>query len=559
MKVHITGFSQEEKTYISQLAKDLNLTVEENFNTSVEIVVVKLILVQKYRLAKILNLKIVSKKWIIDSYREQKILPINNYETGPLQDLKIFLYGFDPFLSKQIEETAIHNQAKIIKNIEDLKLEMDMPKFVVYKDEQSINSNDPEYKILHELRSQIFIVNYDWFLTCLREERFIQTDYFLHSMCKLSLPKIRIRVEPNDLETLLNEQDVNANHYNVLESCVFYFHKADNSMLNNKAIANHQGRQSNTHMIIDTKLQSKLINLLGGFCVSKKIKNITHVICSSIDEADMKTFKKNGNVYFVTDNYVKDCLLYKKRLLEIEYPSVIIPISDTNSNVIGVNSKIDEKQSSVSGTYTQMSLRTPTSMTFNNKNVPKFKSFLFENLLFYFDKGLKSLKELQCNVLENSGDILIELKSKKIKHDKLFYVLDDGFDVKNYKKIESSIPNVKIIFISPRWINYCLERKIVIRDIKASRLPHLLPFIHEMPLNDFMQKNITLKGFGPTETYGLEELIKVIGAKLVDTEELELDNPIIICDKPQEYNFSDKYTIKPAQWLFECISAGKYI
>lgn len=559
MKIHITGFTTEEKTYIAHLAIDLNLTIEENFNTTVELVVVKSILVQKYRLAKILNVKIVAKNWIIDSHKEKRLLPTSNYETAALEDLKIYLYGFDPFFSKNIEEAAIQHKAIILKDIDDLRIDGDIPKFVVYNDESSFNINDPEYRVLYELKTKIFIVNYEWFITCIKEERFIQTDYFLHPICKLVLPKIRIRVEANNLETLLNGQDVNAHNYSVLESCVFYFHKSDTGGNTSRANTNTFNKVPEPQNTIDVKLQSKLVNLLGGFSITKKIKNITHVVCSSIDENEMKALKKSGSVYFVNGNYIKDCLLYKKRLLEVEYSPVVVLSIDIGSNADGFNSHIDDRQDSISGTYTQMkTIRTPTSMPIN-KNVPKFKSFLFENLLFYFDKGITNLKESQRKILENSGDILIELKAKKIKYDKLFYLLDDGYDPKVYAGIETSIPDVKIIFISPRWIDYCLERKIAIKDIKTSRLPHLLPFAHKMPLSDFADKVIATKGFGPTETYGLEELIRVVGAKFTSLDELTDENLIVVCDKAEEYMFEDKCEVKPSKWLFECISKGKFI
>lgn len=166
---------------------------------------------------------------------------------------------------------------------------------------------------------------------------------------------------------------------------------------------------------------TKLVILMGGFVAWKKLKSVTHVVSNTMDDEEKDRLSKNGNSLFVNFTYLKDCLFYKKRLLEIEYPVKIIE-SRNNGNCI--TSWTDSKNSM--GTNMIRSFKQSS----NQIRSPEFKSFLFENVIFYFEKSLKNYKEAHYKVFENSGSIILSFDKSIIKNKEIYYVIEDGFNEK---------------------------------------------------------------------------------------------------------------------------------
>ena len=63
-------------------------------------------------------------------------------------------------------------------------------------------------------------------------------------------------------------------------------------------------------------------------------------------------------------------------------------------------------------------------------HVNDYKSFLFENLLFYINQGIENKRELLLKIFENSGSFVKVFDKKIIKSREVFYLLEDGFDEK---------------------------------------------------------------------------------------------------------------------------------
>ena len=552
MNVYITGFNNQEKTYLTRLCSELSMNIEDRFTTSLDVVVISSILHQKFRIAKILKLRIVKKEWLEKSQKEGRVLPPEEFEFAIFEGLNILLYGFDPFKQKTIEETALANKASLISSIDHLDRYTQTPSFIVYMNEKDLNENKEDYEKIYKFRTKLFIVSFEWFLTCLKENRFIYIDRFTHPLCKLTYSKIKISVSKKDIENLLVDQDVTNNNYNIFEDCVFYFFRSEKKVINNS----NQFRDVKEISVEEQRLQEKIVNLLGGFSVNKRIKNITHVVSNALTESEMVDFNSIKKVSFVNTDFVKDCLLYKKRLIELEYPSFVIKTEENNR--WGTNSITTERQVS-------QFMRNPSTNNFrssmlksNNVKKPNFKSFLFDNLLFYFDKNIQNVKSYQCKIIEHSGSFILELKNLK-GIDKIFYVLDDGYDKEMCEKIKNKHKNIKITWISPRWIDHCLETKLVVKNLMSSRLPHLLPFGFKMPLRDFTDKKFVLKGFNVQGAYGLKELIKIMGGNIIDFNDADRVNDIIICDKQEEYDYLTEYQARNSDWLFNCINQGKLV
>ncbi len=67
MKIHVTGFSSAEKLEMKRLAENFGLTFDQDFTLSTNILVCESVLAQKYKVGKIMGIKVVTRKWLFES------------------------------------------------------------------------------------------------------------------------------------------------------------------------------------------------------------------------------------------------------------------------------------------------------------------------------------------------------------------------------------------------------------------------------------------------------------------------------------------------------------
>lgn len=527
MKVHITGFTPKEKEEFTQKIQDLRLIVDENLTMKTNLLICDSIFSQKYRMAKILDIKVVTKNWLIESHRLKTDQDFKIHEFGIFQNLKIHFFGFDIFKFETLNEITKKCNGVPIKDLTKAFSGEEKINFVVVKE-------GSQFEKLYPLRQNVILVFLPWFYNCLKYERFIYPDSFLLPFCDLTPLKVNIKIQLKDLERLIEQTELNSEVFNILGKTIFYFLPFDSS-----------GQTIQQSFQEEEAISSRLVVLLNGFVAHKKLKNVTHVVTNFIDEEEKDRLQKNGEVYFVNYTYLKDCMLYKKRLLELDYPPKMTENQASKNQLNNIN---DSKNSNTGfGTRTTRNNLERSSVT--------FKSFLFENFLFYLSTNLKQRTKYNYLVFENSGSILIDLNRDAIGNRRLYYVLDDGFSMEEIQRMKHSLKDKTICFISPRWIDFCIEKKSIIKDVEAERHVNLLPFQFVTPFPDFERLDISLKGFEAIDKLILSDVIRIIGAKYQKFD-LENDNQIKIF-KDFNQDCSRIKNGKPLMWLFECIQTGK--
>lgn len=240
----------------------------------------------------------------------------------------------------------------------------------------------------------------------------------------------------------------------------------------------------------ELRLQRHLINLLGGFFFSTFIPGLTDTVIakkvtSALGEAVSDCYSQ---VDFISLDYLKDCLLYKRILPTHEYRfrdlkkrieaaraaqeelaaeqaqrqgnapySQITPLTMGGGPSVSNEQKFfsqryhtetGKSQRSQSGFFPALgsaldsnSVQTQSVNTrFKNfrdanqsqsKRDVDFKSFLFEKCLFYFFQKDFDSFEFKKKVLEHSGSIVKEyanLKPRQLAGRDFFIVSKDGFD-----------------------------------------------------------------------------------------------------------------------------------
>lgn len=93
-KIHLSGFSQQEKNTYSKEIKDLEGSFHPNMLTYTNILLCKSVLCTKYKIAQILKCKILHISWLKESTKEKKFLPLEQFRLKIFQGIKVGILGF---------------------------------------------------------------------------------------------------------------------------------------------------------------------------------------------------------------------------------------------------------------------------------------------------------------------------------------------------------------------------------------------------------------------------------------------------------------------------------
>jgi len=335
----------------------------------------------------------------------------------------------------------------------------------------------------------------------------------------------------------------------------------------------------------------------------------THVICGKCTEGEFSEFKKYQNVFVVGLDWVMESLKFKKKVLEEDYevkPSLKASKSRSdNTSFVTYNSQtrgfesfkfinssnfriegkdftlksnnknkrkirpFDSNTNNSTGFFGAGKLNLQRSQSMKPKvskskaiSEIKFKSLLFKNYFFYFipkDTGLRDFKRM---VIENSGSIVTNLEKVKIpEKKKIFLVLKDGQDKNevNFKHLRD-----KVMPISPRFVEYCIKKKVVIKNPVQEKLMHLLPFPVKTPCEPFKGILVDIRGFDWVKADYLKETCKILGFDVFDDDEPENEPLVIVCDGKSYKKLSDAEkkkglpVFKKENWLLRCLTKGKF-
>ena len=108
-KVHFSGFLKPEKEELISKSKNMGFAIDSELTGKTDYLVCKSILIEKFRIAKILKIKVVNSKWIYESEKQGRVLTPDNYKFSTFENLKFFLLGFDNQQAKEVGKTLLEN------------------------------------------------------------------------------------------------------------------------------------------------------------------------------------------------------------------------------------------------------------------------------------------------------------------------------------------------------------------------------------------------------------------------------------------------------------------
>lgn len=159
------------------------------------------------------------------------------------------------------------------------------------------------------------------------------------------------------------------------------------------------------------------------------------------------------------------------------------------------------------------------------KRLQQTESELFKdtNYPFYFDGSIQDkYKTLMQKVYFNSGSALANLeviKAKKFDPKAVYCIIPDG-RTDLVQSIKDQIGD-KAIFLSPRWISYCIERNAIIslKELRDRAMVNLLPIDLPTPFDGLNEFSVIVKNnhFDLDRFYAMKQLVTILGFNLEES------------------------------------------
>lgn len=399
---------------------------------------------------------------------------------------------------------------------------------------------------LQNYRSQLDTINSQatvpvgvgWLRECIIEGRYLEPSRFALRQQDQKKPstKSHLNITEDYLHKLMSKADSSDKMMNYLSGCFIHLFKLPKE---------------------DEKMQRMLLHMGGGLDVTVLIQNLTHIVVESYDENDYKEFNKYSNVHIVNTRWLMECLVVKNRVPELDYsvpPTKTIQTQGSQSNDISRTQAMANKRGAAFEHLTNSSVVVKKQKTVD--------SLLFDKQYFCFcTKEKEGYKKFIQVILRNSGMVLKDLdcvRDKNIKVDKIFLVLEDGFDNSEFKEFIRGIEGEKFIVVSTRWIMFCIERNVLVKDYLQKGMGHLHPFPFKMPLDSF--KNIRFyvdkSGISIDKLSQILETIDIVGATTVTSASDAYDYQLVYSLSSAQIQSNDE-KMRDFKWLIQCVMRGE--
>ena len=439
----------------------------------------------------------MTSQWLIDSFSNKKFLPTDNYKVPFFKGLKVRILGFRADEIEEIKTLITRYEGECTASLDSKDTNLFLVRLSELKTYESYLSS----------YGNIPAVSVDWLKACLLSEQYVKPLRFAVNTPK---PTTRQSAQQRANESLqlltqveghlnkvMNQHEIDEDKWNYLEKTRIYFHCV--------------------HPKIE-KILKKLVAAGGGFYLNELLPGVTHVIAEEYIETDSRYFNQYTEVKVVSVLWLRDCLIYQRKIKEDDYLLQPIPASESTENSRSLSRRNTIGYSSFGSqdelSNTLLAFRTPTNSqglllrktsmppmtaaTFNFEKIEKenseksksrksetkdknegghtnsgrskskakkantptitIKGYVFKNVNCYLDEHLNNLSHYKKLVLENSGKILDNLNI----FEEIFWILPDS---QKSVQILQKHKGRNIKFVSYRWLEYCIKNKILVREI----------------------------------------------------------------------------------------------
>ncbi|XP_011091797.1 DNA topoisomerase 2-binding protein 1-A isoform X2 [Sesamum indicum] len=600
-----SGFEKDEKAEIAKMVTAMGGVLVTKASSDVSFVIVKNVLAQKYKWA-LNNLKkpIVTTNWLLQCWKEHRVVPQDCYRVLPFSGLTICVSGIPADERKEMEKLVMQNGGKYSAELTKrcTHLVCDAPE-------------GDKYKVAKRW-GHIYIVTRKWFhqsvarRACLSEESYPVQGSTISSLSTLKTVEQHSQgkvirnsqhtsssmATASDSETNFSAQDMGPDFENPLPNIYPAFFEAPSlPKEDNDPPADMQKNDPNFARCIADDSQSedddlylsecrillvgfeaselrKLVDMVrrgGGSRYMSFSEKLTHVIVGKPSELEIKEVRSVaafGVIYVVKTAWLEECTFKKKEvpvlkshiaydLLLPKDPVIFNKATATNMNSAKqmkssasqpMDDNILENKSSQCEVVIEEAKPKVQSGVSNGKHMKS--SAVFKGKLFGFSSTFpeEQRPEIVLWVHEGGGEVIVDQQVNNVH-----------FTVERH-----GVPHLthtfRSTYVTTHWIHSCLQDGCLL-DVSS----HILysPLTCQIPLPGFEGFRLCVSRYDMRERQLLRNLCYVLGVKFV--EKLTKKVTHLLC----KFADGDKFEaacrwgihVVTAEWIYECAMKNKVV
>ncbi|XP_073142142.1 uncharacterized protein [Henckelia pumila] len=518
VNILVSGFDKDEKVNIMKMVTTMGGVLLAKASSDVSFVVVKNVLAQKYKWAvNSLKKPIVTLNWLIQCWKEHRVVPQESYRVPPFSGLTICVSGIPADERKEIEKLVIQNNGKYSAELTKKCTHLD---------------TEPDLETQLPMRS---------------------TSTFCEA---LQFPK-----EEND--SPCHQQKIDS----VFDRCV-----ADDSQSEDDDLYLSECRI--LLVGFESSEMRKLVDMVrrgGGSRYMYFSEKLTHLVVGNPSETEMKEVRSlaaNGVIHVVKTAWLEDCTHKKKEVpllhRHIAY-DLLLPKDPVFFNKKTATSVTGMKQGKFAGAQPliddnirensaphsevlfakedgDLKLQSDVS----NMVTGRKSSAVFEGKLFRFSSSFpeEQRPEILQWVEEGGGEVAPDQNKKNVH----FIVERHG--------VVPCLTAVRCTYVSSHWIHSCIEDGRLL-NVGSHLLYSPLPC--QIPLPGFEGYRFCVSRYDSKERLLLRNLCYVLGVKLVEKLTKKATHLISKYADGDKYEAACRWGIQvvTAEWIYECVLQNK--
>ncbi|XP_073271085.1 uncharacterized protein [Primulina huaijiensis] len=609
VNILVSGFDKDEKVNIMKMVTAMGGVLLAKASSDVSFVIAKNVLAPKYKWAlNSLKKPIVTLHWLIQCWKEHRVVPQDSYRVLPFSGLTICVTGIPADERKEIEKLVIQNNGKYSAELTKRcsHLVCDAP-------------DGDKYKVAKRW-GHIHIVTRKWFhQSVARRACLIEDSYPVLSSSASSVSTIKtteqyshgkvirnsqytssLLATASDSDANLSAQDTEpdletpqpAMHSTFFEALPFSKQENDSPVHQQKSdsvfdccVADDSQSEDDDLYLSECRILlvgfesseiRKLVDMVrrgGGSRYMYFSEKLTHLVVGNPSETEMKEVRSlaaNGIIHVVKTAWLEDCTRKKKEvsvlhrhiaydLLLPKDPVFFDKKTETSvsgmkrGNFTGAQPVGDDNIWENSAYHSEVLLDKEDSdlkLQSDVSNMVKHRksSAVFDGKLFRFSSSFpeEQRPEIMQWVGEGGGEVAPDQDKKNVH----FIVERHG--------VIPCLTDVRCTYVSSHWIHSCIENGRLL-EVGSHLLYSPLPC--RIPLPGFEGYRFCVSRYDTKERQLLRNLCYVLGVKLV--EKLTKKATHLIC----KYADGDKYEaacrwriqVVSAEWIHECVLQNKVV
>ncbi|KAM3147796.1 hypothetical protein pb186bvf_000124 [Paramecium bursaria] len=487
MKLCLSGFEGEERVNLKHFAQKLGLVIDVGGLTfTTDALICKSVKQDKYKIAKILNIDIVSQQWILNSFNQEKLLDRKNFLLKYFKGVSLALLGFQDNEYEKLHKHIVDNEG-VCDNL-----------ITKYTDIIVIRKGSP-LEFDPQIRdAKLPTVDSNWIAQCIKRQCFVSYQFYDYHQPPVSKKDLMDKFQYIKIAETLDKQ---LDEYTYFRGLIIYIAVKDEQI---------------------AKILQSLVVAGDGLYLSTFLPNITHIVY--VPGLSHKQQPNLGVSQVVHAQWLADCFQFRRRVNEVDYQVRNKDFQEEqkysikqeefevkrDKYILGTTSPIprnksNQQQQTEQKKGNQFGLKAANSVSFCNDIFEQAKPKIQESLIinkfsskksnlfiscyffvFYYDRIDQSFLD---NITYHGGAFEKHQLNNKPRQFKLnrerpniiFLMPDCNKTNEAIIQFQKDNQLREAHYFSHRWISYCVIRNILELGVIKKLLYHLMPINQVTP------------------------------------------------------------------------------